>query len=378
MSESRALARAGGRAMDLSVPAASREVEIGGPGWKDGPKPARRKPWSRTRFRRLFLLLLLMSASFVYWAVEFHYPFPPAPSEPRDPRDYPDTIKVQRNVVFGQGGGRDLHMNLHFSRRRQGLRRAILYFHGGGWEKGSHNGGAPVFDDLVRRGFVVASVEYRLSGEAPFPAALEDAKCAVRFLRAKQKTVGVDARSLGAFGNSSGGHLALLLAVTGGESEWEGQGGWPDESSRIQAAAGLSSLVDLAWTPEGTPPAHNIQAFLGGAPALLAERYLQASPQSHATADDPPVLLLHSDSDRGVPLHHPQVLQESLQAVGAEAEVRVYPGAHHDLRQFQDEADRELVAFFSRTLGAPLGNQGWGLLQSQGWEGLGKLISRGG
>lgn len=304
------------------------------------------------RRRRLVLLVLLLATSVVYWsAVE---PLFLPPPEAPDPTDRPATVKVQRGVVYGQGGGRDLHLDLRFSRRKRGVRKAIVYFHGGGWHKGDYRGGSPGMDYLARAGYVVASVEYRFSQEAPFPAALEDAKCAVRFLRAKQKVLGIDGRSIGAFGNSSGGHLAVLLALTGGEPALEGTGGWPEESSRVQSAVGISALVDLAWTGGAGLPGPQILAFLGGTPNQVPDAYALASPHNHASEDDPPILLMHGAQDRSVPLHHPQILEESLRARGVDVELLVFPQSGHGLRAVRDQVERKLLEHFSRTLGAPL------------------------
>lgn len=305
------------------------------------------------RRRRLVLLLLLLATSIVYWTVVVEWNVKP---ERPDPRDYPDSLKIQRSIVYGQGGGRDLHMDLRFSRRRQGLRKAIVFFHGGGWHKGSYQMGHSGMEYLARHGFLVASVEYRLSDEAKFPAALEDAKCAVRFLRAKQKVLGLDGRSMGAFGHSAGGHLALLLALSGGEPEFEGAGGWPAESSRVQSAVGLSAPIDLAWVDRGAQlPGPQILQFLGGAPHQVPDVYALASPHTHASTDDPPVLLIHGGSDRGVPLHHPEILEENLQAKGVDVELLVYPDTGHGLDEVRDRVDRDLLRHFTKTLGVPPG-----------------------
>lgn len=227
--------------------------------------------------------MLLFATSVVYWSVVD----PLALTEPQlDPRDLPSSVKVQRGIVYGRGGERDLRMDLYSSRRRQGLRKAILFFHGGGWEKGDYRNRFPSVDYLARQGFLVASVEHRLSPEARFPAALQDARCAVRFLRAKAQILGIDGRSVGAFGYSSGGHLALLLAVSGGRPDLEGDGGWASESSRVQSAAGIGARVDLALAEGRGLPAPSVLRFLGGTPGAMPDAYARASP----TPTSPPTI----------------------------------------------------------------------------------------
>lgn len=295
--------------------------------------------------------MLLLATSVVYWSVLD----PLAPAEaPPDPRDAPSSVKVQRGVVYGRGGDRDLRMDLYFSRRRQGVRKAIVFFHGGGWEKGDYRDRYPGVNYLARRGFLVASVEHRLSPEAPFPAALQDARCAVRFLRAKAKVLGIDGRSVGAFGYSSGGHIALLLALSGGHPELEGDGGWAAESSRVQAAVGISARVDLVPRPgRGLGP--NVRRFLGGTPQEVPDVYALASPYTHVTADDPPVLLIHGGLDTNVPLYHPQLLHERMRALGLDVELIVLPDVGHDVGLVMSRVNRQMFEHFARHLGAPPG-----------------------
>src|SRR5262249_39277048 len=121
---------------------------------------------------------------------------------------------------------------------------AVLWIHGGGWERGDKNGnsGAQL---LAREGFVTASIFYRLSGDSPFPADVEDCKCAIRFLRALAPKYGVDRDRIGVAGASAGGHLAELVATAEQSAGLEGDGGWQNASSKVQAAAAYYGVSDF-------------------------------------------------------------------------------------------------------------------------------------
>ena len=131
-------------------------------------------------------------------------------------------------------------------RRKPGVQLpAVVCIHGGGWAKGNRTNHEKVAQALAARGYVAATISYRLSGEAPFPAAIHDCKAAVRFLRANAKEYGIDAEQIGAIGLSAGGHLTALLATSAGVAELEGEGGNAEFSSAIQAAVPMGAQTDL-------------------------------------------------------------------------------------------------------------------------------------
>src|SRR5690606_21668322 len=125
---------------------------------------------------------------------------------------------------------------------------AMVWIHGGGWTGGSPDGGVGNIIQWARGGYVAASIEYWVSGEAKFPAQIEDCKCAIRYLRAKASEYHIDANKIGVAGHSAGGHLSALLGTSGDLPELEGVGGWPEFSSKVQAVATLSGpAAFLAW-----------------------------------------------------------------------------------------------------------------------------------
>ncbi|MGC9329302.1 MAG: endonuclease/exonuclease/phosphatase family protein, partial [Candidatus Hinthialibacter sp.] len=144
----------------------------------------------------------------------------------------PGTVQVEEDVVYGKGGGRDLKMNLFYPKEKGEGRPGIVFVHGGGWISGTRDHFQRQAVYFANQGYVCMCIEYRLSREALFPAAVEDAKCAVRWMRAHAETYGVDPGKIAASGGSAGGHLAAMLGVTKKEDGLEGSGGSDEFSSR--------------------------------------------------------------------------------------------------------------------------------------------------
>jgi acetyl esterase/lipase len=217
---------------------------------------------------------------------------------------------------------------------------AVVFLHGGGWRLGSRRSAGPAFPDpslfeeAARAGIAVASVDYRLSGEALWPAQLHDAKAAVRWLRARAGELGLDPARIAAWGESAGGHLAALLGLTAGDAALEGDVGVTGPSSAVTAVAAWYPPTDLAGfaADAGTDPldpATREAQLLGAPPAAVPDVAARASPVTHVSAAAPPFLLLHGEADRLVPCVQSRRLAEALRAAGADADLRTYPDADH-------------------------------------------------
>ena len=201
------------------------------------------------------------------------------------------------------------------------------------------------------------TINYRLSGESPFPAALEDCKCAVRWLRAHAREFNLDREHIGAYGNSAGGHLAMLLGMVGREAGLEGDGPYQGESSLVQAAASDSGPIDLIHCYRDSQIREVVKRFLGGPPE--GERvalYRKASPLHHIKPTTPPLLLIYGVSDLQVPVVTADEFVLALGKAGA-ADVTYYRLAYvdhcpHSLVAIP-ELQKVLDAFFLRTLMHP-------------------------
>jgi acetyl esterase/lipase len=237
----------------------------------------------------------------------------------------------------------------------------VVFLHGGGWRLGSRHSAGPAyrgadptpFEQVAQAGIAVASVDYRLSGEAVWPAQLHDAKAAVRWLRSRAGELGIDPDRIAAWGESAGGHLADLLGLVD-DPALEGEVGVTGPSSRVAAVAAWYAPSDLVGftTDAGTDPAdaQTREAQLLGAPAAsVPDRAAQASPVSHASPAAPPFLLLHGRADRFVPCVQTERLAQRLPDV----ELHTYDGADHMWLGAPDAAADALVrtiAFLRRHL----------------------------
>jgi acetyl esterase/lipase len=221
----------------------------------------------------------------------------------------PDDILIQYNVRYREGTVKNWTLDLALPKRSQEKPRpAIVVIHGGGWLEGDKSSFSTPKNrppgniiDFARIGFVAATINYRLSKEAPFPAALADCQCAVRFLRAHARDYNLDPDRIGAWGNSAGGHLALMLGMIDLGVKLEEGAPYAEQSAVVQSVVSDSGPIDLAYQYEHDQVRSAIGLFLGGPPegARLAD-YRLASPSNHIAAKTPPLMLIYGGADTQV------------------------------------------------------------------------------
>ena len=248
----------------------------------------------------------------------------------------------------------------------------VLYVHGGGWI-GGHTRQSGAFSDfpkvlasLAKEGFVVASLEYRLAAEAPFPAQLQDARAALRFLKANAAKYGIDPARTAIWGGSAGGHLAALTALSCGDHSFDAAPA-PAGSECVQAAATWYGVFDFApllarQATQASGAAAPENLLLRCSPQTCTpEAVRQVSPASYIDASDPPFLLVHGEQDRTVPVEQSRLAEARLKAAGVQVETLYLPDIDHSFIGKSPEATRaaSLKAinatfdFFHKTLGVP-------------------------
>jgi len=233
----------------------------------------------------------------------------------QSPKEMPPGVQLVKDVEFGKGGDRPLRLDLYTPVKLKRPAPGLIFIHGGAWKGGNKDMYRPYAARYAQRGYVVASISYRLSKEAPFPAAVEDAKCAVRWMRANANEHKVDPNHICVLGGSAGGHLAMMVGYSSEQKELEGSGGWPGVSSRVQAVVNIYGPCDL--TLAGIRDADSVRQFLGGKTYDESpELYQKASPLLQLTKDDPPTLILHGTLDSLVPISQSDRLAERLKQVG--------------------------------------------------------------
>ncbi|MGQ9576346.1 MAG: alpha/beta hydrolase fold domain-containing protein [Thermoguttaceae bacterium] len=266
----------------------------------------------------------------------------------------PEGVKVERDLEYAKVGDKRLLLDLYLPEKADGPLPVIVGIHGGGWRNGSKAGGQGSW--LARHGYAVAVINYRLSGEAVFPAQIEDCKAAVRWLRAHAKKYNLDPDRFGAMGHSAGGHLTSLLATTGDVKEFD-KGDHLTVSSRIQAACPISGPTDFlqmdANAPKGVKLKHDAPnspeaRLIGGPIQENKEKAAKANPITYVTKDDPPLLIVHGDQDPVVPVHQAQLLYEALKKAGVEVKLHLVKGAGHAAGG--REVNEAIVSFFDKHL----------------------------
>lgn len=265
--------------------------------------------------------------------------------------DVPETVRVERNVEYGKGGQTALKLDLYSPKDATGPRPGIIFIHGGAWKDGYRQMYHHYCTKFADQGYVSATITYRLSSEAPFPAAVEDAKCAVRWMRANAEKLGVDPNKIAVAGGSAGGHLALMVAYADDEN-LEGQGGHEGVSSRVQAVVSLYAPTDL--TVDGVRTAKDVIRFLGNKtvddePAL----YELASPVTHVSKDDPPTLIIHGSLDSTVKIGQAELLTAALAKAGVDHEFDRIEGWPH-IMDLEVDVNRHCVEKMTEFLGQHL------------------------
>jgi acetyl esterase/lipase len=269
----------------------------------------------------------------------------------------PHDLIHRRDIVFTRGRQRPLKMDiLHSKILPETPMPALIWIHGGAWLEGNKEQGIELLLPFARQGYLCASIEYRLSHEAIFPAQIEDCKCAVRFLRAHAKELHLNRDRIGVWGQSAGGHLAALLGTTGGVEELEGEGGWENFSSRVQAVCDWFAPTDftrindfprqISHSAVDAPEA----LLIGGTVAENQEKAMRANPIAYINQDAPPFAIFHADDDFIVPLNQSQLLFEALQQAGVEVSLKIVKGGGHGKKFDSPLLLAQLENFFHRHL----------------------------
>ncbi|MET9433896.1 alpha/beta hydrolase [Streptomyces sp. NPDC006551] len=269
-----------------------------------------------------------------------HAPLPPG--APRDP-----DVRELRGVPYADvDGSRPLELDLWLPEvvRDEPL-PLVLFVHGGAWRRGrrddmgmrTRHWNPTPFARIAAAGLAVACVDYRLSGEATFPAPLDDLRAALRWLTLRSEELGLDTTRTVVWGESAGGHLASLLALSHADPPPAGAVIWYAPSD-LTAARGCFTPEDAA-TPEAL--------LLGAAPSAVPGRARAASPLAHVHSGAPPFLLVHGDEDTMVDRSHSQSLAAALEGAGSPVELCTVTGADHGWHGLPDAQVEEV---FTRSL----------------------------
>jgi acetyl esterase/lipase len=271
--------------------------------------------------------------------------------QPKTPK-IPDDVTLEPTVAYAQADPQQV-MDIVRPRDTAQKHPAVLLIHGGGFRAGSRKGFVAQAIRLAQHGYVAATMDYRLAPKAPFPAAVNDSKAAVRYLRAQAGRLGIDPDRIGVMGGSAGGHLALFLGVTGDVAKFEGDGPNRDQSSRVACVVSFYGPSDFTKSyGRSVDAAEVLPLFLGGDLNTARAMHIEASPLYWVTPDAAPTLAIQGTKDRYVNYEQSVWIIDKLLAAGVQAELETIEGADHGLKAPAEaaRAEQRMIGFFDLIL----------------------------
>lgn len=248
---------------------------------------------------------------------------------------------------------RDLKMDIIYPEDKARTYPCIVWICGGAWRLMDRSVHLAYLSEVARSGFVVASVEYRTSNEAIYPAQLTDVKAAIRYLHANSERYSIDNERFGVMGESAGGYLAAMAALVDDPAYDVGE--YKEYSSKVQAACPWYPPTDVSAFPYETAAdaAASMESLLLGKNVMLnKEEAIGICPVTYVTKDAPPFMIIHGTEDHTVPFAQGELLHDRLEEAGCDVSLIAIEGADHaDMQFFQKETWRRIIAFFHEKLG---------------------------
>lgn len=270
-------------------------------------------------------------------------------------------VPIEKDLVYGRAGDVELKMDLARPTEGTGPFPAVVWIHGGGWRMGTRTWGHGPIQLLAWQGYVAITITYRFAPQFPWPAQIHDAKAAVRYLRAHAKELNIDPERIGVMGESSGGHMALMVGLTGPDDGLEGDSGSPGFSSRVQAVVSYCTLTDFTQLKPrvATTEAEKAQTQalsttvtdFGGTKDPKDPVWARLSPVTYADKNDPPVLMFQGSADPIVPEAQAHILDEVMTRAGTPHRLFVASGGGHEWKgELREETNRQMLEFFRQHL----------------------------
>ncbi|MSU25330.1 MAG: alpha/beta hydrolase [Opitutus sp.] len=261
----------------------------------------------------------------------------------------PEQVAFERGVEFARPGGVSLTLNLAQPKGATGLLPAVVCIHGGGFRAGSREGYDKLCLTLAARGYVAVTITYRLAPANRFPAAVEDCKAAVRWVRANAARLHVDPARIAVLGGSAGGHLAQFLGVTAGVPEFEGTEN-PGFSSAVAAVVNYYGTSDVTKSyGRSVDAAEVLPLFFGGDLSTHRAAHVRGSPLNWVTPHAAPTLILHGTEDKYVNYEQGLWMRDRLQQCGVDVELFTLKGAGHGFKGADAEkAEAAALAWLDR------------------------------
>jgi acetyl esterase/lipase len=251
------------------------------------------------------------------------------------------SVSIEKNIAFGKAGNTELRLDIYKPADTTEKRMAMIHLHGGGFTAGNKEGLADRVAPFVALGYVAIPIDYRLAGQAKWPAQIEDVKAAIRWARANAGRLGVDAERIGIVGYSAGGHLALFAAGTCNRPEFEGKNGTPGVSTQLAVCCSYYAVTEVRPKSDGTA-----NVLLPDNSNEAAHR--AASPLTYIAKSFPPTVIFHGTADVTVPIESSEHLFKQLREVQVPTEFHGFEGVPHafDSNPEFAKAAAQLADFF--------------------------------
>ena len=264
----------------------------------------------------------------------------------------PDTVIWETGIEYSNPADEHLQLNLARPKTGNGPFPAVLCIHGGGFRAGKRDSYDALCLKLAERGFVAATITYRLAPKHQFPAAVHDTKAAVRWLRANAAKYHIDAAKIGVTGGSAGGHLAQFLGVTANVPQFEGTGGNAEQSSAVACVVNVYGPSDFTKSYGKSVDAHEVlPLWFGGNLETKRDLHIQGSPLYWVTPNAAPTLCIHGTEDKYVAHEQAVWLVDKLKASAVEAELLTLDGAGHGFKgPDAEQAEKALLEYFDKKL----------------------------
>lgn len=264
----------------------------------------------------------------------------------------PESVVWETGIEYSNPVGQHLQLNLARPKTGEGPFPSVLCIHGGGFRAGNRESYDALCLKLAERGYVSATITYRLAPKHKFPAAVHDTKAAVRWLRANAARYHIDPERIGVTGGSAGGHLAQFLGVTANVPRFEGDGGNPEQSSRVACVVNVYGPSDFTKSYGKSVDAHEVlPLWFGGNLETHRDLHIQGSPLYWVTPEAAPTLCIHGTEDKYVAHEQAVWLIDKLQAATVPAELLTLEGAGHGFKgPDAEKAEQALFAFFDQRL----------------------------
>ena len=269
----------------------------------------------------------------------------------------PKNVSEQKNIVYADISGRKLHLDIFYPPNSDNKNfPGVVLIHGGGWRSGNRQLVIPMAQKLAANGYITVAVEYRLSTEALYPAAVYDIKAAIRWMRANASKYKINSNEIAVYGCSAGGHLAALIGTTNGDKKFEGNGGNKNYSSNVQAIVDVDGVLDFfgkgseeVYKKSGKPSAAHL--WFGVSAKENPEIWKEAGPINHTGKNTPPILFINS----GQPRFHAgrDAMIKKLNSFNIYSEVHTLEGTIHTFWLFNPWFEKTFnytLEFLKKTL----------------------------